>query len=64
MQLQSASLVQIPLSAQPGKGTQLSLGCLNKAPGGLWVEIVETQWLASGEWDQREVWEKKIWYDF
>lgn len=56
MRLQSGSLVQIPLGALPGKGTQLGLGCLNKAPGDLWVEIVETQWLASGEWGQREVW--------
>ena len=56
MRLQSGSLVQIPLGALPGKGTRLGLGCLNKAPGDLWVEIVETQWLASGEWGQREVW--------
>ena len=49
LRLHSGSLVQIPLSAQPGKGIQLGLGCSNKAPGDIWVEIAETRRLASGE---------------
>ena len=44
-------VARFPVQALLDARSFLGIQACYKAPGELWVEIVETQWLASDEWD-------------